>query len=933
MHRTRTVRFIGGEMHSSHRGAVSDAGTKTRTQAPTRTAAGPAARSVAPIGEAPGFDAVPVVSLQRSAGNRAVSGLVRTSIAYQSLQRCSCSSGAGKCARCQQEDEEVLQRLAEPGASSATGAPQSMVRSVLSTPGQPLDAGLRQDMEGHFGTSLGHVRVHTDSAAAESAAAVEARAYTVGQHIVFSASSWAPHTRAGRHLLAHELAHTVQQRGARGGVQRLAVDPGGRESPAEREADAAASSVTKGNDVPSIHRMSSALQRFPVTKEPVGGCGICSKEQFGGGWQKKVGQKAHDVVQTVALGVAMFTSNALMQKELPITQKRRKLPKKLPRITSPTDTDNGRLDLAVPTPTGFAIAEIKPSTPHGEEEGLKDLDYYERIIQMRYPGATVERLRLVIPGPIPFIDTLALKAGCTQQMLAAMLMAPGLIGYFCEPPFSMARKSCSCKKKKKDKKKEKKKDKKKDNKKSKKKDTKKPKKTKATKKKPPKKKPAARKTAKPKGPGAKGASLSLGISIGSSGSGAANIGVGISVNSSGTSIGTVSASVSYDSDGNVIGAVGAGATSRSSGDLAGGAGATAADQSSSEGLGVATVGTADKSSSMGAGVVSQGNLKGSDVKGALVKSKGSGENITGTGVKVKTSGDAKDVDVNDAKSGTAAPGKTGTGEKSGKQGEKEGAEEEESEAGEKSGEATSPGTSGDDIRNTEAFKQAQAEAKRMEAAFAKATPAQQKLMMELVKKYPDHVMPVPDERFVQKWLNATAGVKDQDVDKIASQPWAQGTDIDEAEFKRRVEAAIKGESIKADEASPSPTPPPEKKPPKTPPKKDAQPKFKSVANLIKEAGGTQEDLRTQLQEKAKAYDYSNVDVFESHYDKDDKGAQTRLFYFKSPNGNSVALVVFTMKKKGGKDYIKVLDASDAVTVDGKVFRPLFVGHELAITIQ
>ncbi|MGE3615581.1 MAG: DUF4157 domain-containing protein [Gemmatimonadales bacterium] len=819
----------------------------------------------------------------------------------------------------------MLLRSAEPGASSPAAGPQALVTSVLSTPGHPLEDGLRRDMEGHFGTPLGQVRVHTDGAAADSARSVDARAYTVGQHIVFGASGYAPHTRSGRRLLAHELAHTIQQRGARGGVQRLAIDPGGRSSRAEREADAAASSIAHGQAVPGIHRMPPALQRFFVSPEPVGGCGICAKEQFGGGWQKKIGQRAHDLVQAVALAEAKGV-NFLMQKELPITQKRRKWPRTLPRISNAGDTDNGRLDLAVPTPTGFAIAEIKPSTASGEAEGLKDLDYYERIIHLRYPDATVDRLLLTIPGVIPFPDKLAFQAGCTPQMLAAQMMAPGLLGYYCAPPFSEARRLCSCKKKKKDKKKkkEKEKNKKKDSQKNQKKEAKK--KAKEQKQKAKEAKKNAKKGAKP---GAKGASLSFGIGINSSGGGAGNIGVGISVNSSGTSIGTVSASVTYDSNGNVIGAVGASATSRSSGDLAGGAGATASDQSSSEALGVATVGTADKSSAMGAGVVSQGNVKQSDVTGALVKSKGSGENVTGSGFKVKTEGDAKDVDVSDAQSGTV-PAKPPTGEgtpgQEGGKADAEGAEETQS------GKSDTPGTGGD-IRNTPEFKQAQAEAKRIEAEFAKASPAQQKLMAELVRQYPDHVMPIPDEAFVKKWINATSSVRDGDVAKVASQPWAAGTDIDEAEFKRRVEAVLKGETIAAEEASPSPAPPPEKKkPPKAPPKKEAQPKFKSVASLIKDAGGTQEDLRTQLQEKAKAYDYSGMQTFESQYDKAQKGAQTRLLYFRSEKGNAVAIAVFTMRKQGGKDYIKVLDASDAVTVDGKSFRPSFIGKEMEITV-
>ena len=63
-----------------------------------------------------------------------------------------------------------------------------------------------------FGRDFGGVRVHTDSEAAESARAVDAHAYTVGQHIVFDSGKYDPHSGSGQHLLAHELAHTVQQR-------------------------------------------------------------------------------------------------------------------------------------------------------------------------------------------------------------------------------------------------------------------------------------------------------------------------------------------------------------------------------------------------------------------------------------------------------------------------------------------------------------------------------------------------------------------------------------------------------------------------------------------------------------------------------------------------------------------------------------------------
>jgi uncharacterized protein DUF4157 len=86
-----------------------------------------------------------------------------------------------------------------------------IVGEVLRSPGQPLDAGTRAFMEPRFGQELGAVRVHTDSKAAESARAVNALAYTVGSDIAFAAGRYAPAGQTGRHLLAHELTHALQQ--------------------------------------------------------------------------------------------------------------------------------------------------------------------------------------------------------------------------------------------------------------------------------------------------------------------------------------------------------------------------------------------------------------------------------------------------------------------------------------------------------------------------------------------------------------------------------------------------------------------------------------------------------------------------------------------------------------------------------------------------
>jgi hypothetical protein len=85
----------------------------------------------------------------------------------------------------------------------------------LNSPGQPLDPATRAFMEPRFGHDFSKVRVHTDARAAESAKAVQARAYTVGSDIVFSRGAYAPAATASKALLAHELAHTIQQQGAR----------------------------------------------------------------------------------------------------------------------------------------------------------------------------------------------------------------------------------------------------------------------------------------------------------------------------------------------------------------------------------------------------------------------------------------------------------------------------------------------------------------------------------------------------------------------------------------------------------------------------------------------------------------------------------------------------------------------------------------------
>ena len=95
-------------------------------------------------------------------------------------------------------------------------------------------------MESRFGRDFRSVRVHTDPRAAVSAETIDARAYTVGRDIVFGRNQYAPKSHSGRRLLAHELAHVVQQRGVRSPIGpdvRNSLHVAAEDSPYEREAE------------------------------------------------------------------------------------------------------------------------------------------------------------------------------------------------------------------------------------------------------------------------------------------------------------------------------------------------------------------------------------------------------------------------------------------------------------------------------------------------------------------------------------------------------------------------------------------------------------------------------------------------------------------------------------------------------------------------
>jgi hypothetical protein len=102
--------------------------------------------------------------------------------------------------------------------------------------GSPLDPQIRAEMQARFGESFADVRVHDNAQAHRGADALDAKAYTVGNDITFNAHRYVPHSGEGKRLLAHELAHVVQQR--RGGSSPALDTNAPHEAAAEHAADA-----------------------------------------------------------------------------------------------------------------------------------------------------------------------------------------------------------------------------------------------------------------------------------------------------------------------------------------------------------------------------------------------------------------------------------------------------------------------------------------------------------------------------------------------------------------------------------------------------------------------------------------------------------------------------------------------------------------------
>lgn len=265
---------------------------------------------------------VVLLRAQRAYGNRIVQRAVAGSRSRSVLVQRKCECG-GTCPKCREAagagapagDEAARVVQTRMTAPTEQVVPDDVIPA--SSMGEPLDEKTRETLEPHFDRDLSGVRVHTDAPAAQAAHQLGADAFTTGSDIYFAEGRYAPDTREGRHLLAHEVAHTVQQ-GDGQAPERAALSPSGSvvvgatDDRLEREADAAADVAAgerAGESVDVTPDRSGQVRRrsareylgaaWSATGGRVGGWARAGWRATGGRAVRWVGEKVEETIEWV----------------------------------------------------------------------------------------------------------------------------------------------------------------------------------------------------------------------------------------------------------------------------------------------------------------------------------------------------------------------------------------------------------------------------------------------------------------------------------------------------------------------------------------------------------------------------------------------------------------------------------------------------------
>jgi hypothetical protein len=186
------------------------------------------------------------------------------------LQRkCGCGQhvSSGECEECKKKKEpgetgDPLLRRSATGRRPINEV-SSSVHNAIRYQGQPLDRPTRSRLESSFHCDLSKVRVHADESAARAAREIDARAFTLGQNIWFGGNEFSPRSAGGFHLLAHEVAHTIQQ-GTQTPVVQRSIAVGAVDDPAEAAADRAADAAAVSGKVPQLKASAPMIRRRSI---------------------------------------------------------------------------------------------------------------------------------------------------------------------------------------------------------------------------------------------------------------------------------------------------------------------------------------------------------------------------------------------------------------------------------------------------------------------------------------------------------------------------------------------------------------------------------------------------------------------------------------------------------------------------------------------
>lgn len=157
----------------------------------------------------------------------------------------------------EKKEEEKLQKKETAGSSGSQGSASGYVSS-LSSKGNPLPANANQFFSSRMSYDFSDVKVHTDKEAATSAKEVNAKAYTVGNHVVFNEGQYNMESGDGKKLMAHELAHVIQQNGDE------AISRKGEE---ETEEECTAGSVDLEAETLATYKKGAGTAKNEVTKK------------------------------------------------------------------------------------------------------------------------------------------------------------------------------------------------------------------------------------------------------------------------------------------------------------------------------------------------------------------------------------------------------------------------------------------------------------------------------------------------------------------------------------------------------------------------------------------------------------------------------------------------------------------------------------------